>query len=57
MSKYTVEHRQYDCHPETCAHWEHQPYWIVEDGYRWYMGFDTKQEALKYLENLNAKTH
>lgn len=61
MKTYSVQIRQYLCHPETCAHDEHLPFWIVESkpwpsGYgfpgtndRWVKGFETRREAEEAL--------
>ena len=62
MRKYEVQIRTYDCHPETCCHWEHLPYWVVKltpwkeaglHGYaqEWLEGFNTRKEAEEALKD------
>lgn len=50
--EYSVKFRRYHCHPETCGHDEHFPWWIIKDGYWFWKGFDTEEEAITYLEGL-----
>lgn len=55
MKTYSIEIRVYDCHPETCCHWEHFSWWVVATKplngssiyttKEWIEGFNTKQEA------------
>lgn len=56
MVKYEIEWRDYGCHPETCCHWEHLPFWIVRltpwkqsglHGYsrEWVEGFNSREDA------------
>lgn len=56
MKTLNVETRQYNCHPETCCHEEHFPYWVVEvkpymgsSTSKWIEGFDTRKEAEAYI--------
>ena len=47
--KYEVRLRKFDCHPETCCHEDHSPWWIwdLRSNY-WYLGFDSKTDAIDY---------
>lgn len=55
MRKYEIQIRQYDCHPETCCHDNHNAYWIVKvsplgacfraERCEWIEGFATRKEA------------
>lgn len=52
-TKLRVKYRKYYCHPETCGHVEHTPWWVTKDD-RWLVGFYTEQAAEEYMRTRNA---
>lgn len=48
---YEVKRVTYNCHPETCCHWDHYPFVILKDG-EWYSEEDdliTAKDKIKRL--------
>lgn len=48
-AQYSVQLRKFNCHPETCAHDDHSPWWLWDEkGCYWYLGFDSKTDAIDF---------
>lgn len=48
---YKVEHVTYNCHPETCTHWDHPPFIILKDG-NWFKDEDSLTSAKDSIKEL-----
>lgn len=48
---YEIRHVTYNCHPETCSHWEHYPFVILKDG-SWYSDEDDLYTAKNKIKGL-----
>lgn len=51
MDKFEITYHRYDCHPETCNHNNHNPWWI-RNVYNLNVlaKFRTKAEAISFCE-------
>ena len=56
MSKIEITYHKYMCHPETCNHDDHNPWWVVNTFNQNVLGrFETKNGAIKFCEDNEIK--
>jgi len=47
MKKLEIVYHVYDCHPETCCHSNHNPWWVMDKYFVW-AKLESKKQAIKY---------
>lgn len=50
-----IKYHVYMCHPETCCHDNHYPWWVEYDDGVLLDNFDTKEDAVKYCEKIKRR--
>ena len=50
----TYKIRRYNCHPETCAHWKHEPYELYRKG-EFYTAFEEEREMRAFCKDNNME--
>lgn len=48
----TIYYHRYMCHPETCNHDNHKPWWVEYECGTLLNKFDSKEDAEKYCKSI-----